>query len=221
MDSNHQNWNQRQQELRKALKQADNFEQAIGLFLQQHAAVHTADVSGSDDWSFADEVWQGLDDALARRIPTGSEHSIAWLFWHLARIEDVTMNLLLAGQSQVWADGWQLRLNIAANDTGNGMKAEEIVQLSASIDLPALLAYRSAVGRQTRENVARLTFAQLQQPVDAARLVRVQAEGALLPAGTAVLDYWGSLTLAGLLLMPPTRHNFIHLNEALRLKRKK
>jgi len=29
---------------------------------------------------------------------------------------------------------------------------------------------------------------------------------------------WGGLTLAGLLLMPPTRHNFVHLNEAVRIK---
>jgi len=36
-----------------------------------------------------------------------------------------------------------------------------------------------------------------------------------------VIDYWSGLTLAGLLLMPPTRHNFIHLNEALRLKQKR
>jgi hypothetical protein len=35
-----------------------------------------------------------------------------------------------------------------------------------------------------------------------------------------VLEYWGGLTYAGLLLMPPTRHNFIHLNEALRVKKK-
>ena len=44
---------------------------------------------------------------------------------------------------------------------------------------------------------------------------------AVLPTGNAVIDYWSGLTLAGLLLMPPTRHNFIHLNEALRLKQKR
>ena len=34
----------------------------------------------------------------------------------------------------------------------------------------------------------------------------------------ALVKYWGKRDTAGLLLMPATRHNFIHLNEALRLK---
>lgn len=219
MDPNRQQWNQRQQELRGALNRPADFGLAIDLFLQQHTAVHAADVSGAGLWSFAAEVWQGLSDASARRIPPGGEHSIAWCIWHLARIEDVTMNLLLADRPQVFTEGWQARLNIAVCHTGNGMAAEDIPPLSAGIDLPALLAYRSAVGRRTRENVAHLTPTQLKQPVDPPRLERVLAEGALLPAGRPVLEYWRGLTLAGLLLMPPTRHNFLHLNEALRLKR--
>jgi hypothetical protein len=32
------------------------------------------------------------------------------------------------------------------------------------------------------------------------------------------VDYWSRRTVAGLLLMPPTRHCFLHLNEALRIK---
>ena len=35
-----------------------------------------------------------------------------------------------------------------------------------------------------------------------------------------LIEYWGNLTIAGLLLMPPTRHNFVHLNEALKVKKK-
>jgi hypothetical protein len=31
---------------------------------------------------------------------------------------------------------------------------------------------------------------------------------------------WSKRTVAGLLPMPPTRHNFLHLNEALRIKQK-
>jgi hypothetical protein len=42
----------------------------------------------------------------------------------------------------------------------------------------------------------------------------------VLEAGKSVLDYWGGFTVAGLLLMPPTRHNFIHLNEILRIRQK-
>lgn len=220
MNPNRQHWNEQQRELRKALNRPEDFEQARALFMQQHAAVHAAAVSDSGQWSFADEVRQELSAANARRIPSGSEHSIAWCFWHLARIEDVTMNLLLAGQPQVLAEGWQQRLHTVASDTGNGMSPQEVARLSVEIDLPALLAYRNEVGRRTREIVLHLAPASLKQRVDPQRLERVRAEGAVLPAGYGVIDYWSGLTLAGLLLMPPTRHNFVHINESLRLKPK-
>ena len=53
-----------------------------------------------------------------------------------------------------------------------------------------------------------------------ARLQQVMAEGAIVEAASGIADYWGKRTIAGLLLMPPTRHNFVHLNEALRIKYK-
>ena len=52
------------------------------------------------------------------------------------------------------------------------------------------------------------------------RLRKVMEEGALLPEAIGVLNYWSKRTIAGLLLMPPTRHNFLHLNEALRLRQR-
>jgi hypothetical protein len=41
-----------------------------------------------------------------------------------------------------------------------------------------------------------------------------------MEAGRGVIGYWGGLTGAGLLLMPPTRHNLVHLNEMLKIKAK-
>ena len=33
-----------------------------------------------------------------------------------------------------------------------------------------------------------------------------------------LVEYWGTRTLAGLILMPATRHPLVHLNEAMRIK---
>jgi hypothetical protein len=52
-------------------------------------------------------------------------------------------------------------------------------------------------------------------------LQQVLDEGAVVQEAQGLLDYWGGLNIAGLLLMPPTRHNFVHLNEALRIKQKR
>lgn len=182
--------------------------------------VHSARMAPAASWSFEDEVCQEMDDAAFRRVPQKESHSIAWILWHIARIEDVTMNLLLAGEAQVWRDGgWSERMGVRRPDTGNTMDEEAVAALGASIDIKALLAYRFAVGRRTQQLVRQLQPEGLKQKVDPARLQRLRTEGAVVDAAGELIDYCGGLTYAGLLLMPPTRHNFIHLNEAVRIKK--
>jgi hypothetical protein len=95
---------------------------------------------------------QALRQAAARCIPPAGEHSVAWLFWHIARIEDVTMNVLVAARRQLLLqDGWLERLKVADRHTGNAMPPQAVADLSAALDLEALRAYRLAVGRQTRQ----------------------------------------------------------------------
>ena len=149
------------------------------------------------------------------------DHSIAWLFYHLTRCEDITMNILLAGGPQVLTGGsWVERMRIPSCDTGNTMDGSAIAAFSAAIDIPALREYRAAVGRQTRRNVQALPPGSFKQPVDASRLPRIIEEGAVVHDAYGLIDYWGGLTLGGLLLMPPTRHNLVHINEAMRIKQK-
>ena len=176
-------------------------------------------MAGKEAWSFEDDAFDGLSEAAARAIPPKAEHSIAWLTWHITRIEDMTMNVLAMGEPQVFvSQGWQERLRAIASDTGNVMSESEVARLSAAIDVAALRAYRLAVGRRTRQVIARLSPEDLKRKVDPARLQRLVDEGAVLPSAGDLLDYWGGLTIAGLLLMPATRHPFVHWNEALRIK---
>jgi hypothetical protein len=221
MDLARKHWNQQQQVLQHLLNRGEDFPRAIELFLSQHAVLHAAEMSQAGFATFEDEIWLGLSEAVARVIPKGAEHSIAWNFWHLARIEDVTMNLLVAGSPQLFeAEGWLIRLGVVDKDTGNAMSEPRIAEISARVDLEALRLYRTAVGRRTREIVQRLRPEDLKKKVDPVRLQRVLAEGAVEPAAMGLIEYWGGRSVAGLLLMPPTRHNFVHLNEALRLKQK-
>ncbi len=219
MDPHRKHWNEQQQKLQSALKQPIGHPEYMELFLGQHAALHAADMAGTAEYSFEEAVWEGLSEAAARCIPARGEHSIAWVFWHLARIEDVTMNVLLAGMDPVFNPDWQARLCVQRIDTGNSMDLLAVEALSAEIDLRALREYRSAVGRRTREIVLQTEPPRLRQKVDPARIELVRVSGAVLPEASGLLDYWGGRTLAGLLLMPPTRHNFLHLNEAERIKK--
>jgi hypothetical protein len=221
MDEKRKGWNENQKALRQALARAGDHQKGIELFLKQHAAVHSAQVSHSGQWSYADDVWLDLPEKAVRSIPRNGEHSIAWIMWHIARIEDVTMNMLVAGGSQLLhRDSWFDRLGVAFHDTGNGMDEAGIADVSATIDVEVLRTYRMAVGRGTRELVKTLSPDDLRSKVDSARIQRVRDEEAVLAAGHEVVDYWSKRDIAGLLLMPPTRHNFVHLNEAWRVRQR-
>jgi hypothetical protein len=221
MNPNRRHWNQGQQLLQRALARPGDHPEWKDLFLAQHAVLHASPLAAGAGWSFDDEVWQGLGEAAARCLPPGGEHSIAWMTWHIARIEDATMNVLLAGAPQLLRrEGWLERLGVPVQDTGNAMTPQEIQALSAAVDLAALRAYRQAVGCRTQEIVRTLQAADLKAKVAPARLQQMLAEGVVEQAARGLLDYWGTRTLAGLLLMPATRHIFIHLNEALRVKQK-
>jgi len=221
MKSNRKLWNEQQKALRSSLTHQVEHDKAIGLFLTQHAMLHTSEMSGMRLWSLEDEIWQGLEDESARFIPQKFDHSIVWCFWHLSRCEDITMNLLVAGTPQLLVrEGWFERMRVKERDTGNAMGAVEIVDFSTRIDIPTLRAYRMAVGRRTRQIVQALQPGEIKSKTDPVRLQQVLKEGAVLSSDQWLIDYWGSLTVAGLLLMPPTRHNLVHLNEAMKIKQK-
>jgi hypothetical protein len=219
MDTQHKAWNERQKRLQAALADPSQHALALQLFLHQHALLHAGPVSGIDEATFEDQLWQGLDEDDARCIPTGSEHSIAWCVWHITRIEDLTMNLLVAGRPQLLLEGdWLLRLNVPFKDTGNSQPAADTAELSTRINLPSLRSYRHAVGTRTRHIVQLLSPAALRSRVPPEHAERIWQDGAVLPDGREVVDYWAGRTVSGLLLMPATRHPLIHLNEAMHIK---
>jgi hypothetical protein len=229
IETNRKRLLRQQTELRRLMTSKGRFDEAMQFFFTQHASLHTAQIltekSGdrlTEFWSFEDAVLDDLSEEQFRRIPQNCEHSIAWCIWHLARIEDVAMNILVADSSQVFTQsGWQERLGVPFRDCGNEMDDGEMLELSAMIDLQALRDYRAAVGSQTQKIAAQLKETDLKNRVDPIRIQRVLDEGAILEAARGVTDYWSRRDIAGLLLMPASRHNLIHLGEAQQLKQRK
>ena len=213
-------WSAQQKELRAALADETQQNQAINLFMRQHSVLHSAKVSPVA-WSYEDDLLDDLSEEKWRRISQSGDHSIVWNIWHLARIEDATMNLLVAGHPQLFnEEHWQKRLNASSCNSGNNIPMADIVKLSEEVDLGALRAYRTAVGKRTQDIVSKLTFADFKQKVNPNRLQQIMTEGVLVPEAKGILDYWSRRTIAGLLLMPPTRHNLVHLNEIYALKQR-
>ncbi|MET9224513.1 DUF664 domain-containing protein [Lentzea sp. NPDC003310] len=113
-----------------------------------------------------DQVLDDLSpDRLAHRAG-GSANSIAWLVWHLTRVQDDHV-ADLAGTEQVWTDGgWAERfdLPLPREDTGYGHDAEQVAAVVAPADL--LLGYHRAVHERTREYLRGLAPADLAEVVD-------------------------------------------------------
>lgn len=218
---NNKTLNKQQTELRRVIEGGDHKE-AIRLFLRQHAMLHSAQMADAGLWSYQDEILDGMDEAQIRRIPQNEEHSVLWCIWHIARIEDVTMNLLVANTNEVFEEEqWLAKLKAPIQHTANALDEDEVEALSLQVDIAALLEYRIAVGRRTREIVPQLEPGSLPKKVNQAKIARVTEKGVVHPDAHGVIDYWSKRTIAGLLLMPASRHLLVHLNEAARLKNKR
>jgi uncharacterized damage-inducible protein DinB len=111
-------------------------------------------------------VLDGLtDDQLAAQVGPGA-NSIAWLVWHLTRIQDDHV-CAVAGTEQAWtAEGWYDRFGLPLDpaDHGYGHTADQVKSVKASAEL--LRGYHDAVHRRTAEYVAGLTDADYDRVVD-------------------------------------------------------
>ncbi|NWL87174.1 hypothetical protein DMN77_06105 [Paenibacillus sp. 79R4] len=217
-------WNENHKQLTGLIFAVDKHAQAIELFLNQHALLHSSPMSPSGVTTLEDHLLDQMAEHVFRTYPVkvpGTKNSIAWHLWHITRIEDMTMNVLLNDENQIFEIGdWKDKLQVNYIHTGNGMTEEEVADLSLNINYSALLAYRFEVGRRTREIVASMLPGQFNQKVDPTRIKKLGDHGAVKQGESWLLDYWGSKRLGGLILMPATRHLFLHLNKALRIKEK-
>jgi hypothetical protein len=211
----------RQTEVRKRITDPAQFEAGMALFFEQHASLHSASLSEGRTWSYEDALLDDLSESQYRRTPQNCEHSIAWCIWHLARIEDIAMNILVFDGLQVFSrEDWQVRLGVPFCHSGNAINEDDLLRLNQEINLRALRDYRTAVGLRTQEIVAQLEPRDLKNKVDPLCIQRVLDEGAIIETARGVTEYWSKRDIAGLLLMPASRHNLVHLNEVFCLKKR-
>lgn len=158
----------------------------VKFLLQQHARVHSADVGAGEVASFWDRVF-GVGDDQLRVCPAGM-NSMAWLAWHVARTEDVVVNLVVTAGRQVFDAGWRQRMQIDRVDIGTAMSHAEMADLSARIDLAALRTYRSAVGLRTRDVVRALGASAWDEEIMDADTARATGAGAFGPSADCARD---------------------------------
>lgn len=129
---------------------------AAGLLLDAFERVHDAVHRTVDGLS---------EDQLAHRLE-GRSNSIAWLVWHLARVQDDHV-AEVAGTEQVWTSkGYAERFGLPfeAAATGWGHTDTEVAAVRAPAEL--LTDYFDAVHEATRRFVTTLTDDDLPRIVD-------------------------------------------------------
>jgi hypothetical protein len=116
-----------------------------------------------------DILHRTLDGLTADQMsfrPDTEANSIAWLAWHLTRIQDDHVSEL-AESEQIWtAQGWADRfaLPFPRTATGYGHRPAEVAAVQG--DAPLLLGYYDAVHAATVTYVTRVTEKDLERVVD-------------------------------------------------------
>jgi hypothetical protein len=181
---------------------------ATDFFLLRYAQIHQQVLT--------DAAIAHLSAAQLRGRPHARANTVAWLIWHMARIEDVGVNRFVIDGSQVLDDGWLERLGVGRRDVGTGMTDAEVDELSARIDLDALRGYWEAVARRTPEVVAGVRESDLGALVPPERVRRVAgAEGAVAPGAEWLTEFWANGRSRGwVLAQTPLLHVYGHYFEA-------
>lgn len=214
-------WNRWQSDLRNLITREKNDTKALTLCIEMHGKLHSSAVGSSEESTYFDMLTDGLTDE-AFRYMSKDNTSIAWDIWHMTRIEDLVVNTLIAGKKQVFSENMQTKLNISITDTGNALTPDEVKTFSDTISLKALLSYRIAVGTQTRKILSCLDPETIKEKVKADRIGIIRDSGGVTDEEGSkwLLDFWARKTIGGLLLMPVTRHQVVHFNDAFRIKSK-
>jgi hypothetical protein len=197
---------------------------ARGLFLMQHAAMHSAAVSnltsmpGRPFWSIADRTFGGLSNEQMRIRPREDLNSLAWILWHIARAEDIFVNAILAGRDQVFDGAWTRRLNVTRRDLGFAMTTDEVTELTRAIDVDALREYRDAVGRRTRQLVGEFGDKDWAGDIAAPELERAAGQGAFGPRADYVVKVFSDRPRAAVLSYIGVFHPSGHMGEAVTVR---
>lgn len=216
-------WNTNQKLLRTLFKKKETFADAKSLFFDHYQMVHESINSKDRIITFEDELWKDLDENAAKTITTKKGRTIIYGIWHATRIEDITMSLLVAEDQQVIDQESRMRkIESTIYDTGNQLSRDEILTFSKNISLSALREYRNAVATKTRKVVENMTFEDSKRKISQTGIQNISKLKAVSEHEDAIwlIDFWSKKDVQGILLMPCTRHNMVHINESMEAKSK-
>jgi hypothetical protein len=212
-------WYEKFVSMKTNLSKEDSFEIEKKNLLEIHNQLHVKSIGKQKEKTYYDFLWEGLNESTCKII-SKKETSILWNIWHLTRIEDLISNILMARQDQIFDEHMQKELGVKMKDTGNAMTVSEIEKFNKHINLRALKEYRKTVGKSTQKILAKLQFADLKRKVANEDIEKIRTSGGVTNDEKSVwlLDFWGRKNMMGLITMPITKHQIVHLNDCFNIK---
>jgi hypothetical protein len=111
------------------------------------------------------QAGDGLTAEQLNFVPEGESHSIAWVMWHGARIEDLIVQQVIQGNTPIWErDDWAARLGLPAQGFGTGQTTEEARTIRIA-DVADFAGYADAVATATHDYLNGLSDADLEREV--------------------------------------------------------
>lgn len=213
------NFNDKLKKLRSIIMKEDQLTRSKELLLELHSMVHSSSVYNLSDKTIEDFVWDNINEETIRVNTNKKGRTALYSLWHSTRIEDMTMNCLVKNRKQVFNREWKDSINSIITDTGNSLTEKEILEFSSKINISQLRKYRDKVACVTKEILQSLEFKDFKRRFNQEQLDNLFKTGSVAREDNSswLVDYWGKKNVAGLLFMPATRHNLVHLNEAIKL----
>ena len=152
-------------------------------------------------------------DNLFKELKDCKNENIIWNLWHIMRIEDLIVNILICEKESILNEKLKNELNISITDTGNSLTKEEIKKFAKNINIKKLKYYSDKISKNTINLIKRLKAEYIKRKINKINLEKIINGCGVTKDNLWLIDYWGKKDIAGLLLMPLSRHIIVHLNQ--------
>lgn len=198
-------------DIQEKIKKENNFEQGKALLLEFRKEMENIFLylfNETKDFSYS---------------PIKDLKTVGYYIYHLTRIEDINCHTLMLNDEQIFfKNDYQKKLEINIITTGNELEKPEIIAFSQMLNIYELKNYFQDVFYTTNQAIKKMTFSDSKTKISEEKRKNLENLKCVSTDEKAIwlIDYWCKKTYGGLLLMPFSRHHFMHLYNALSINKK-
>lgn len=151
---------------------------------------------------------EGLSPEQLHFVPEGESHSIAWIIWHGARVEDLIVQQVIKGEPQEWdAAGWAERTGLPAKGFGTGQSTDDARAVRID-NYDEFARYAARVAALTQTYLSSLSDDDLERELTVGQRTESVGQAVTLHLVTHLNGHRGEINLLrGMMGFPPVMPN--------------